>query len=193
MLSGDRSILSLGISQRELEELMHTEEFVGNVAEYCAPISEHGDDVLDGYSCSAGHSFAYISPFGDVYPCGAISHAVRHACASRASAKSGTALRLSQSCAQCACATCTPAPRARIPLTARGARAWRIWKAISAGRRRLTAKGRMRALEFLQRPCCVRRIPSRNLLPGCMLRDWFRSQAFNKSAIAAMNTESAPA
>jgi radical SAM protein with 4Fe4S-binding SPASM domain len=69
MLSGDRSILSLGISHTQLVELMHQEEFVGNVAEYCAPISEHGDDVLDGHSCSAGHSFAYISPFGDVYPC----------------------------------------------------------------------------------------------------------------------------
>jgi len=69
MLNGDRSILSLGISHAELTELMHTEEFVGDVAEYCAPISEHGDDVLDGYSCSAGHSLAYISPFGDVYPC----------------------------------------------------------------------------------------------------------------------------
>jgi AdoMet-dependent heme synthase len=27
------------------------------------------EDVLEGYSCSAGHTLAYISPFGDVYPC----------------------------------------------------------------------------------------------------------------------------
>ena len=47
---GDRSILSLGITHTELEEFMHTEEFVGNVAEFCAPLSSHGDDVLDGYS-----------------------------------------------------------------------------------------------------------------------------------------------
>ena len=69
MLSGDRSILSLGITHAELEELMHTEEFVGDVAEYCSPLSTHGDDVLDGYSCSAGHSLAYISPYAEVYPC----------------------------------------------------------------------------------------------------------------------------
>ncbi|MGA3035087.1 MAG: radical SAM protein [Terracidiphilus sp.] len=69
MLNGDRSILSLGITPAELEEIMHAEEFVGNVGEFCAPISEVDDNVLDGYSCSAGHTLAYISPFGDVYPC----------------------------------------------------------------------------------------------------------------------------
>jgi AdoMet-dependent heme synthase len=69
MLSGDRSILSLGITHAELEELMHTEEFVGDVGEFCSPVSTVGDDILDGYSCSAGHTLAYISPFGDVYPC----------------------------------------------------------------------------------------------------------------------------
>ncbi len=39
MLNGDRSILSLGITHAELEEIMHTEEFVGDVAEYCTPLS----------------------------------------------------------------------------------------------------------------------------------------------------------
>ncbi len=69
MLSGDRSILSLGITQAELEEVLRSEELVGDVDEYCAPSSTVDDDVLEGYSCSAGHSLAYISPFGDVYPC----------------------------------------------------------------------------------------------------------------------------
>jgi AdoMet-dependent heme synthase len=68
-LNGDRSILRLGISQQELEEIFHTEEFVGDVAEYCAPIAALDDDVLDGYSCSAGHTLAYISPFAEVFPC----------------------------------------------------------------------------------------------------------------------------
>jgi radical SAM protein with 4Fe4S-binding SPASM domain len=27
------------------------------------------EDVLDGYSCSAGHTFAYVSPSGEVFPC----------------------------------------------------------------------------------------------------------------------------
>lgn len=69
MLSGDRSVMSLGITHAELEEIMHTEEFVGDVDEFCSPMSSAADDVLDGYSCSAGHTLAYISPFGDVYPC----------------------------------------------------------------------------------------------------------------------------
>jgi AdoMet-dependent heme synthase len=69
MLNGDRSIQSLGITHAELEELMHTEEFVGDVGEFCSPVSTVGDDILDGYSCSAGHTLAYISPFGDIYPC----------------------------------------------------------------------------------------------------------------------------
>lgn len=69
MLNGDRSILNLGISREELDEVMHTEEFIGNVGEFCAPVATVDDDVLEGHSCSAGHTLAYISPSGDVYPC----------------------------------------------------------------------------------------------------------------------------
>lgn len=68
-LNGDRSILRLGISSQELEEIFHTEEFVGDIAEYCAPTSTVDDDVLDGFSCSAGHTLTYISPFAEVFPC----------------------------------------------------------------------------------------------------------------------------
>jgi AdoMet-dependent heme synthase len=69
MLNGDRAITKLGISLEELQAVMRTEEFVGDVAEFCAPVSTVGDDILEGYSCSAGHTLAYISPFGDVFPC----------------------------------------------------------------------------------------------------------------------------
>ncbi len=69
MFDGNRSNMNLGITQAELEEIMHTEEFVGDVKEFCGPVSTVDDDILDGYSCSAGHTLAYISPFGDVYPC----------------------------------------------------------------------------------------------------------------------------
>lgn len=69
MLNGDRSILNLGITETELKEIMHTAEFVGDVDEFCDPGSTVDDSILDGYSCSAGHTLAYISPFGDVYPC----------------------------------------------------------------------------------------------------------------------------
>ncbi len=67
-LDGDRSIMNLGLSGDQLKEVFQTEEFVGNIDEYCAviPVDE---DVLDGNSCSAGHTLTYISPFGDVYPC----------------------------------------------------------------------------------------------------------------------------
>jgi radical SAM protein with 4Fe4S-binding SPASM domain len=69
MLNGDWSITNLGISKEELNEVFRTEEFVGNVGEFCAPVSTVDEDVLEGYSCSAGHTLAYISPTGDVYPC----------------------------------------------------------------------------------------------------------------------------
>lgn len=68
-LNGDRSIVGLAISGNDLKEVLHTEEFVGNVREFCAPAPAVDDDVLNGYGCSAGHTMAYISPFGDVYPC----------------------------------------------------------------------------------------------------------------------------
>ena len=69
MINGDRSILNLSISKEELDEVFHTEEFIGNVGEFCAPIADVDDNVLEGYSCSAGHTLAYISPSGDVFPC----------------------------------------------------------------------------------------------------------------------------
>jgi AdoMet-dependent heme synthase len=69
MINGDRSITKLGITLEELQQVMRTEEFVGDVAEFCSPVSTVGNDILDGYSCSAGHTLAYISPFGDVFPC----------------------------------------------------------------------------------------------------------------------------
>jgi len=68
-LNGDWSITSLGISRQELEEIYHTEELIGDVAEYCAPVSAVDDDILEGHSCSAGHSLAYISPSAEVFPC----------------------------------------------------------------------------------------------------------------------------
>lgn len=67
-LNGDWSITSLGISRQELEEIYHTEEF-GGAAEFCAPVSAVDDDILEGHSCSAGHTLAYISPFAEVFPC----------------------------------------------------------------------------------------------------------------------------
>ena len=166
MLNGDRSILSLGITQAELEEIMHTEEFVGDVAEYCAPISDRMATMF-----STGTVAAPATPWPTFHlmarsfracnsPCRAA------ACASRASARSGTALRHSPNCVPCMCATCTPAPIARIPLTAPAAPAWPIWKATSAGRHRLTARSRMPAPEFLPPPCYAPGIVSLKFASG---------------------------
>jgi radical SAM protein with 4Fe4S-binding SPASM domain len=39
------------------------------VEEFCAPPPPVGEDILDGFPCSAGHTACYISPYGDVFPC----------------------------------------------------------------------------------------------------------------------------
>ena len=69
MMDGDRSILSLGIGPADLRQVFRTPELIGNVEEFCAPPPAVGEDVLDGLPCSASHTFCYISPYGDVYPC----------------------------------------------------------------------------------------------------------------------------
>src|SRR5438067_12572456 len=68
-MDGDTSILNLRIPESELNAVFHDEDLVGNVEEHCAPPVPPGADDMDGYSCSAGHTLAYISPYGDVFPC----------------------------------------------------------------------------------------------------------------------------
>lgn len=68
-MDGDTSILALRIPGSELQEVFHREELVGNVEEFCAPPPPAGEDVMEGYPCSAGHTACYISPYGDVFPC----------------------------------------------------------------------------------------------------------------------------
>ena len=68
-MDGDRSILNLRIPGTELSDVFHNESLVGNVEQFCAAPPEPDDDVMEGYPCSAGHTLAYISPYGDVFPC----------------------------------------------------------------------------------------------------------------------------
>ncbi len=68
-MDGDRSILSLGISQADLREVFRTPELVGNVNEFCAPPKPADGETLNELPCSAGHTLCYISPYGDVHPC----------------------------------------------------------------------------------------------------------------------------
>jgi len=69
MLSGDTSVLRLRIPATELREVFHNKNLVGDVQQFCAPPPAIDEDVLDGYSCSAGHTACYVTPYGDVYPC----------------------------------------------------------------------------------------------------------------------------
>jgi radical SAM protein with 4Fe4S-binding SPASM domain len=68
-LDGDRSVLNYGLSHAELREVFRTPELVGDVNEFCSPGSVADDSVLNGLPCSAGHTYCYISPYGEVYPC----------------------------------------------------------------------------------------------------------------------------
>jgi len=68
-MDGDTSILNLPIPGAELDGVFHNESLVGKVEEFCAPPPPPDEDVMEGYPCSAGHTLAYISPYGEVFPC----------------------------------------------------------------------------------------------------------------------------
>lgn len=69
MMDGDLSVLALRIPGEELKPVFRNPALVSNQEEYCAPPKPLTEEDLEGYSCSAGHSFCYISPYGDVFPC----------------------------------------------------------------------------------------------------------------------------
>ncbi len=68
-MDGDTSILSLRIPGEVLGQVFRNPALVPNMEEFCAPPQPPTNDDLESYSCSAGHSFCYISPYGDVFPC----------------------------------------------------------------------------------------------------------------------------
>ncbi|HLK33940.1 MAG TPA: radical SAM protein [Terriglobales bacterium] len=67
-IDGDTSILRHRISTQDLQSVFRDSSLVGDVQNFsaCTPVD---DDVLASYPCSAGHTFCYISPYGDVFPC----------------------------------------------------------------------------------------------------------------------------
>jgi AdoMet-dependent heme synthase len=69
MMDGDRTVVGMGLRREELENVFRNPELVGNVEEFCTPPPPVDGDVLDELPCSAGHTAAYVSPYGDVYPC----------------------------------------------------------------------------------------------------------------------------
>ena len=68
-IDGSLSPLALRIPGHELHRVFRDPQLVPNVEEFCAPPPSPGEDLLDGYPCSAGHTACYISPYGDVFPC----------------------------------------------------------------------------------------------------------------------------
>jgi radical SAM protein with 4Fe4S-binding SPASM domain len=68
-MDGDRSILGMGLRSTELNDVFRDANLVGNVDEFCAPPPPADEATLEGVPCSAGHTYCYISPYGDVYPC----------------------------------------------------------------------------------------------------------------------------
>ncbi len=68
-MDGDRSILGMRIGSEELRQVFRTPGIVGDVDEFCAPPPAVDNEVMDELPCSASHTFCYISPYGDVFPC----------------------------------------------------------------------------------------------------------------------------
>jgi radical SAM protein with 4Fe4S-binding SPASM domain len=68
-MDGDTTILNLRIPGSELGAVFHNKNLVGDVEQFCAPPPPPDEDVMEGYPCSAGQTLAYISPYGDVFPC----------------------------------------------------------------------------------------------------------------------------
>ena len=118
-----------GISTKELEEIYHTEEFVGNVGEFCAPLSTVDEEVLDGYSCSAGIPWP-TSRLSLRYSLACSFPCLAAACASKASVRSGGTPGSSGSFVPSTCATCTALPLPRTPALVLAALALHTWRAI---------------------------------------------------------------
>ncbi len=68
-MNGDRSLLALNVERSDLKAVMRDERVVGDAAEFCSTPAGPGEDELNGFPCSAGHSACYVSPYGEVYPC----------------------------------------------------------------------------------------------------------------------------
>jgi radical SAM protein with 4Fe4S-binding SPASM domain len=72
MMDGDRSILNLNIERAQLQQVFRDASILGaSPEEFCVPPGgpPTADDAQNMLPCSAGHTFCYVSPYGDVCPC----------------------------------------------------------------------------------------------------------------------------
>lgn len=67
-MDGDTSIVALRLPAPQLLRVFTDRSLVGDDF-MTSPSMEIDRETLDGRPCSAGHTFCYISPYGDVYPC----------------------------------------------------------------------------------------------------------------------------
>ena len=68
MMDGDLSVLALRIPEKNWKMCSAIPRSFPTRKNFARP-KPPSDADLEGYSCSAGHSFCYISPYGDVFPC----------------------------------------------------------------------------------------------------------------------------
>ena len=69
---GTGSILGLNIERAQLQQVFRDASILGtSPEEFCVPPGgpPTADDAQNMLPCSAGHTFCYVSPYGDVYPC----------------------------------------------------------------------------------------------------------------------------
>jgi len=69
MMDGNRSVLRLAADENTLKQLFRDQSLVGDVDEFCAVPTKPNEDELYSLPCSAGHTAAYVSPYGEFYPC----------------------------------------------------------------------------------------------------------------------------
>ncbi|MFN8626357.1 MAG: radical SAM protein [Candidatus Binatia bacterium] len=74
-INGDRSLLRLNMPASGLRQVLRDPAILGEVGkdpvlgDAARPGQAADDEFLAALPCSAGHSFCYVSPFGDLYPC----------------------------------------------------------------------------------------------------------------------------
>lgn len=71
MMDGGREVLALNIDRGRLAAVYHDASLTGHAdaarSKPAGPLAP--EDALETLPCSAGHTMAYVSPYGEVYPC----------------------------------------------------------------------------------------------------------------------------
>ena len=154
-MDGDRSILELNAGEAALRRLFRDETLVGNADEFCAPPTAPDEESMESLPCSAGHTAAYVSPYGEFYPCVQFPLSCGNVRQQRfidiwrdsEQLKEVRSIRLRDlsGCSQCAHgSTCTRCP------------GWRSWKGICVALPPRTVRNPLPEPEF-HLPICWRR------------------------------------